>query len=217
MRAVAESGGVLLLLSGGLDSATLLADLSARAERVVALTFDYGQRNAAEIRAAAELAQLYGVAEHILARVQIPGAGVSALLADGPPPRSYDGAMPQGPVETYVPMRNLLFLANACSLAEARGIERVVIGFNGDDATNYWDCTAVFVEALNRTIALSSGRPVRIEAPLLVLAKTDVIARAHALGVPVERTVSCYRPDEARACGSCLSCRLRQGPPQLDR
>lgn len=210
MRAAADPNEVLLLLSGGLDSATLLADLSARGERVVALTFDYGQRNAAEILAADELAKLYAVTEHIHARLLLPGVGSSALLANGQRPPTYDGVLPVGPVETYVPMRNLLFVAHAASLAESRRIARVLIGFNRDDATNYWDCAADFVERANDVLALSTVGRVRLEAPLLALSKADVVARASALGVPITRTVSCYQPDHGGACGRCLACRLRR-------
>lgn len=210
MRAAVDPDAAVLLLSGGVDSTTLLAELAGRGMRVVALTFEYGQRHGAEVLAAAELARAYNVAEHLCVRVQLPGASASALLFDGPRLPTYDGALPTGPVETYVPMRNLIFISHAASLAEARGIGRVLVGFNRDDATNYWDCSAAFVERANAVLALSSFGRVRVEAPLIALSKAEVVARARALGVPTERTISCYQPADGSACNRCLACRLRQ-------
>lgn len=196
----------VLLLSGGLDSATLLAELRARGVAVLAVTFDYGQRNPAELHAAEVIAAHYHT-ERVVVDVSVAPRGSSALLTGGPQVPTYD-ALPRGPVPTYVPMRNLTLVTHACAIAEARGIPRVCVGFNRDDAENYWDCTRKFVELANALLGL--GGRVALEAPYVELTKVEVVARARSLGVPIERTFSCYAPDGGRPCGRCLACRVRE-------
>ncbi|MCB9636516.1 MAG: 7-cyano-7-deazaguanine synthase QueC [Sandaracinus sp.] len=200
---------MVLLLSGGLDSTTLLADLSARGVRVHALTFEYGQRHVQEVEAARWLASEYGCVRHDVVRLELWPREASTLLAGGEPTQTYDDNLPMGQVGAYVPMRNLVFLAQGVAIAEATGVERVLVGFNREDAANFWDCAPAFVDGLNTVLGLSTASRVRVEAPLAEFAKAEVVRRAEALGVPVERTVTCYSPGPAgAACGRCLACRI---------
>lgn len=201
---------VLLLLSGGVDSTTLLADLRRQGHPVVAVTFDYGQRHAVEVLAAKKLAQCHAVAEHLIVHLDLQLGGASTLLAGAgsPPVATFDGPLPSGPIDTYVPARNLTFIGHAAGLAEARRIRRIIIGFNADDATNYWDCSAEFIERVNATLQLGGGNAAQVEAPYLQMTKAEVAARACHLGVDLAETVSCYAPVDGVACGRCLSCRL---------
>jgi 7-cyano-7-deazaguanine synthase len=199
---------VLLLLSGGLDSATLLAEFASQGAEVHAITFDYGQRHANEIEAAAELAHQYRVADHLVVRLDLRIGEASALLRQGPAVSEYLSTPPTGHVDTYVPMRNLMFIAHAACIAEARGIRRLLIGFNKDDAVNYWDCAATFVDHVNAMLRLSTGGAVQVEAPNCTLTKAEVVQRARKLGVRLERTVTCYAPVNHSPCGRCLACRL---------
>ena len=198
-----------MLLSGGLDSTTLLAELATRGVHVDALTFDYAQRHVAEIAAAADLARTYGVADHRTVRLELPLGPGHPLRSGGTAVPEYAGAVAPGHVETYVAMRNLILLGYAAAVAEVRGIERVWVGFNRDDAANYWDCARGRVDGLNAVLARSTGGLVRVEAPFLAMSKGEVLQRARALGVPVERTVSCYSPGVgAVPCRRCLACTL---------
>lgn len=209
--------GVVLLLSGGLDSTTLLADLRARGVRVHALTFEYGQRHGAEVDAARELAVEYGCARHDVVHLELWPGEASTLLAAGAPIGTCDDDLPIGQVGAYVPMRNLVFLAHGVAIAETGGVERVLAGFNREDAVSFWDCAPAFVERLNGVLGLSTASRIRVEAPFVQLTKADILRRAAALGVPIDRTVTCYSPGPAgAACGRCLACRIleraRQGP-----
>jgi 7-cyano-7-deazaguanine synthase len=211
MRNAADAGErerVLLLLSGGLDSATLLAEVTSHGAEIHAITFDYGQRHAPEISAAAEFAHRYGVADHMVIELDLRIDEASALLARGPAVTEYSGDLPTGQVDTYVPMRNLMFVAHAACVAEVRGIRRILIGFNKDDAVNYWDCAAGFVEHTNALLCLSTGGAVQVEAPYCALTKAEVVQRARDYGVPLERTVTCYAPVADSPCGRCLACRI---------
>lgn len=199
---------VLLLLSGGVDSTTVLADLSRQGHPVIAVTFDYGQRHAVEVLAAKKFAQRYAVAEHLIVYLDLQLGGASTLLAGALPVATFDGPLPSGPVDTYVPARNLTFIGHAAGIAEARRIRRIIVGFNADDAANYWDCSAEFVERVNATLQLGGGNAAQVEAPYLQMTKADVAARARHLGVELAETVSCYAPVDGVACGRCLSCRL---------
>jgi len=208
----------VVLLSGGLDSATVAAELIQDGWRVHALTVDYGQRHAAEIAAAREIAAALGVEEHLVLPVDLAAFGGSALTdLSIAVPKSLD---PLAPVEgsipvTYVPARNLVLLALACSFAEARGAEAVAIGVNALDYSGYPDCRPEFVRAFAEAARLGTrcgveGAPLRLLTPLQELSKAQILARARALGVPVARTVSCYDPSAAgTACGRCDACRLR--------
>lgn len=208
----AAADGAVVLLSGGLDSATALAWARAEGHAPVALSFDYGQRHAAELRAAARLAAAAGC-EHVVFPLDLGRFGASALTDD-----AID--VPEGPEAgvpaTYVPARNTVFLAVALALAEARGIRDLCLGVNAVDYSGYPDCRGEFLEAFARLAALGTkagaeGRDFRIHAPLLELSKAEIIRLGARLGVDYAETVSCYRADaDGRACGRCEACRLRR-------
>ncbi len=207
----------VVLLSGGLDSATVAAEWVREGCAVHALTVDYGQRHRVEIEAARFLARHLGVEEHLVLRLDLRAVGGSALTADIPVPKAdhpEDPVLPEIPV-TYVPARNALFLSLALGLAEARGARRIGIGVNEVDYSGYPDCRPEFLAAFQRMADLATreglaGRGVVIYSPLQGLGKADILARARALGVPVDRTVSCYDPRaDGSPCGLCDSCRLR--------
>ena len=208
----AAADGAVVLLSGGLDSATALAWARAEGYAPVALSFDYGQRHAAELRAAARLAAAAGC-EHVVFPLDLGRFGASALTDDAI-------AVPEGPAAgipaTYVPARNTVFLAVALALAEARSIRDLCLGVNAVDYSGYPDCRGEFLEAFARLAALGTkagaeGRDFRIHAPLLELSKAEIIRLGARLGVDYAATVSCYRADaDGRACGRCEACRLRR-------
>lgn len=207
----------VVLLSGGLDSATTLAIARAEGFAVHALSFRYGQRHAIELEAARMVAEAMGVAEHAVADVDLRAFGGSALTADLPVPKDrpdpeHAGAIPI----TYVPARNTIFLAYALGWAEVLGASDLFIGVNAVDYSGYPDCRPEFLAAFEALANLATrsategGRPVRIHAPLLSLSKAQIIQRGRELGVDLAITRSCYDPDPAgRACGRCDSCRLR--------
>lgn len=207
----------MALLSGGLDSATVAAGLLREGWKVHALTVDYGQRHAAELEAARALAAALPLEEHLVLRVPLAAFGGSALTDAA---IAVPKAEPLAPVAaeipaTYVPARNLVLLSLAVAMAEARGAEAVAIGVNALDYSGYPDCRPEFVRAFAEAARLGTragdgGAPVRILAPLQDLGKAQILARARALGVPVERTLSCYDPGaDGAACGRCDACRLR--------
>jgi len=204
----------IVLLSGGLDSATVLAIAAAEGFEPLALSFQYGQRHAIELEAARRVAAAAGVREHVILTLDLRAIGGSALTADLPVPRDRDLAAQDIP-STYVPARNTIFLAHALALAEVRGIQDIYIGINAVDSSGYPDCRPGFVAAFEQLARLATragveGRPVRIRAPLIHLSKAEIIRRGLALGVDYGLTRSCYDPDPAgRACGHCDSCQIR--------
>jgi 7-cyano-7-deazaguanine synthase len=203
----------VVLVSGGLDSATTLAIARDRGHRCHALSFDYGQRHAVELAAARRVCESLGVAEHRVLALPIGGLGHSALTD-----RSI--AVPEvasaGIPVTYVPARNTVFLACALGFAEVLDAQHVYIGVNAVDYSGYPDCRPEFIRAFEQlanlaTRAAVEGRRMHIHAPLIELAKDAIIRRGLALGVDYSLTVSCYQPDVAGgACGRCDSCRLRR-------
>jgi 7-cyano-7-deazaguanine synthase len=204
----------IVLLSGGLDSATCL--LIAREERfeVFALSFDYGQRHRVELERARALAARYGASDHRILRLDLPARGSSALTDVATAvPRDSLGSEPI-PI-TYVPARNTLFLSHAIAWAEVIGAQDVFIGANALDYSGYPDCRPEFLEAFERAANLGTkagveGRRFRIRAPLLSMTKAEIISRAATLGLDFGLTVSCYDPsDSGRPCGHCDSCLLR--------
>ena len=206
----------IVLLSGGLDSATCL--LLAREEgfEVLALSFDYGQRHAVEIDRARALAARYGAGEHRVVRLEFPGKGVSALTDASIPVPRHGGGVDSIPV-TYVPARNTLFLAHALAWAEVRGASDIFIGANALDYSGYPDCRPEFIEAFERVANLATkaaveGRTVfRVRAPLLRLTKAEIVRKAEALGLDFALTSSCYEPGPSgEPCGVCDSCFLRE-------
>jgi 7-cyano-7-deazaguanine synthase len=209
---MAEAHAVVLL-SGGLDSATALA--IAREQRFVchALSVDYGQRHAAELDAARRVARAGGACEHRIMRIDLAGIGGSALTdrAIAVPERPSEGI----PV-TYVPARNTIMLALALAWVEVLGARDVFIGVNVLDASGYPDCRPEFIDAFGRLAALATragveGAPCRIHTPLIGWTKAEIIREGTRLQVDYRQTVSCYQADEkGRACGRCDACRLRR-------
>ncbi len=215
MSLVAEANGspAVVLLSGGLDSATVLAIARAQGHRCHALSFDYGQRHRVELAAARHIANLLGAVEHRVLTMPIGELGHSALTDPAI-------AVPEQPSAgipvTYVPARNTVFLACALGFAEVIDARDIYIGVNAVDYSGYPDCRPEFIAAFEHMAQLATragveGRGIRIRAPLIELSKAEIIRRGTALGVDYSITVSCYQPDETgRACGRCDSCRLRQ-------
>lgn len=205
---------VVLLLSGGLDSATCLAMASAAGARCHALTIDYNQRHAIELEAADALAAHHRVARHIRLPLDLRGFGGSALTADIDVPK--EGVEPGIPV-TYVPARNTIFLSVALGWAEAIGAADLLIGVNALDYSGYPDCRPAFIESFERCANLATKAGVegtsryRVHTPLLQLSKAGIVQAALAHGLDMEMTWSCYDPTaDGRHCGRCDSCRLRQ-------
>jgi 7-cyano-7-deazaguanine synthase len=206
----------VVLLSGGLDSATTLALALADGFAAHALTVDYGQRHRVEISRAERLAAALGAASHRVMRVEL-GPLAGCALTDGATPVPHDrrpGAGGRIPV-TYVPARNTLLLALALAWAETLGSLDLFIGANAVDYSGYPDCRPEFLQAFEGLARLATragieGGRIRIHAPLLAATKADIVREARRLGVDLGLTWSCYDPDPAgRACGTCEACRLR--------
>jgi len=203
----------VVLLSGGLDSATALAIAREQGFACHALSVDYGQRHAAELDAARRVARAGGAREHRIMRVDLAGIGGSALTDPAI-------AVPESPSEgipvTYVPARNTIMLALALAWVEVLAARDVFIGVNVLDASGYPDCRPEFIESFGRLAALATragveGRPCRIHTPLIGWTKAEIILEGTRLGVDYGQTVSCYQADaEGRACGRCDACRLRR-------
>jgi len=209
---VAAEPKAVVLVSGGLDSATVLAMAKDRGFDCYALSFDYGQRHRAELQAAARIAEAMGAVVHRVAKLDIGWMGGSALTDAGiaVPDQPQDGI----PI-TYVPARNTIFLSVALGWAEVLGAGHIFIGANAVDYSGYPDCRPEFIEAFQElanigTQAGVEGNGFTIDAPLLSMSKADIIRAGQALGVDYGLTVSCYDLDEnGTACGVCDSCRLR--------
>ena len=203
----------VVLLSGGLDSATVLAIAREAGYACHALSLDYGQRHNAELAAAARVAASLGAVEQRLIRLGLGDFGGSALTDDSI-------AVPEKPTAgipvTYVPARNTVMLALALAWAEVLGARDIFIGVNAVDYSGYPDCRPEFIAAFERMANLATragveGEQLHVHAPLQYLSKADIIRRGAALGVDYAQTVSCYQADaEGRACGRCDSCRLRR-------
>ena len=202
----------IALLSGGLDSATAAALARENGDRVIGLSFDYGQRHRRELDAAAQIAEQLQLAEHHQIAVDLAAWGGSALtdLSQTVPSEGVEsGVIPS----TYVPGRNTVFIAIGLSLAEARGAERLVLGVNAVDYSGYPDCRPDYLQAFQTLADLGSkagreGHGTRLWAPLVTWSKTKIVQEALRLGVPIEQTWSCYSGGE-HPCGVCDSCRIR--------
>jgi len=213
MTSAHRKANAVVLLSGGLDSATTLAIALRDGYQCHALSIAYGQRHSAELAAAARLAAQLGATAHRVMHVDLGGIGGSALT---------DGAIPvpiepgEGVPVTYVPARNTVMLALALAWAEVLEAEDVFIGVNAIDYSGYPDCRPEYIAAFERMASLATraaleGRPTRIRAPLQSLSKAQIILEGVRLGVDYRLTVSCYQADEeGRACGACDACRLRR-------
>jgi len=207
-----SSRNAVVLLSGGLDSSTVLAIARAEGFRPYALSVAYGQRHDAELAAAARVARALGAVEHRVARVDLGVFGGSALTDEAI-------AVPEAPTEgipvTYVPARNTVLLSVALAWAEVLGARDLFIGVNAVDYSGYPDCRPEFIAAFEAlanvaTKAGVEGARFRVHAPLMHLSKAEIIRRGLELGVDYSLTVSCYQADEmGRACGRCDACRLR--------
>ncbi len=205
----------VVLLSGGLDSSTVLAMALERGFKIVALTFDYGQRHRKEIDSATRIAKHFGVKEHIVVPLDLGRYLSSSLTQDSisiPSARSRSEIGMEIP-STYVPARNIVFLSIASSIAESRGASSVFIAANAVDFSGYPDCTPEFMDAFQKVLEVGTkagkeGRGIKIEAPILRESKAEIVREAIRLKVPLKLTWSCYRGG-AKACGVCDSCRLR--------
>jgi 7-cyano-7-deazaguanine synthase len=211
-RSVAGTPAVVLL-SGGLDSATVLAMAHSQGFDCYALSVEYGQRHSSELDAAKRVASALGARDHRIMRVDLAGIGGSALTDDSI-------AVPEAPTSgipiTYVPARNTMMLSLALGWAEVLSASDIFIGVNAIDYSGYPDCRPEFIAAFERLATLATkagveGHACRIHAPLIKLSKAEIIRAGTRLGVDYALTVSCYQADEAgRACGRCDSCRLRR-------
>ena len=207
------AGRAIVLVSGGLDSATTLALATAAGFRAYALSVDYGQRHRVELEAARRVAASGGAVEHRIMRVDLAAIGGSALTDAAI-------AVPEQPTAgipvTYVPARNTLMLSLALGWAEVVGAAAIYVGVNAIDYSGYPDCRPAFIAAFAALATVATragveGRPIAIEAPLLHMTKAEVIRTGLRLGVDYGQTVSCYQPgDGGRACGRCDACRLRR-------
>ena len=202
----------VILLSGGLDSATVAAQAIADGYEAIALSFRYGQRHERELVAARQVAAALSIHKHFVIDVNLALWGGSALTDESI-------AIPIGGVQTgeipitYVPGRNTVFIAIALSLAEAKGAEAIYLGINAVDYSGYPDCRPDYLEAFQKLAALSSkvgveGNAPKLVAPLVMDSKVDIVRRAQRLGVPIALTWSCYQGGEV-PCGVCDSCRIR--------
>ena len=208
----------VVLLSGGLDSATTLAIARSEGFQCCALTFAYGQRHKREIEAAKKVAESLGAVEHRIIEINLGGFGGSALTdaaIDVPKDRAGLNGSAQIPV-TYVPARNTIFLSYALAWAEVLGAFDIFIGVNSTDYSGYPDCRAEFIAAFEKTANLATAAAVegrgryRIQTPIIEMTKSRIILTGTKLGVDYSLTHSCYDPDShGRSCGRCDSCRLR--------
>jgi 7-cyano-7-deazaguanine synthase len=208
----------VVLLSGGLDSATVAAIAASEGFQVNALSFDYGQRHRWELEAAKRVAGSLGIANHRIAKIDLRVFGGSALTSDIDVPKGRtSNEMSHGIPITYVPARNTIFLSFALAWAEVLGAEDIFIGVNALDYSGYPDCRPEFIAAYENMANLATkagveGRQkLKVHAPLIQLTKAQIIQRGLELGVDYSLTSSCYDPDETGApCGQCDSCILRQ-------
>jgi 7-cyano-7-deazaguanine synthase len=210
---VTPSPPAVVLLSGGLDSATALAIAREQGFACHALSVDYGQRHAAELEAARRVARAGGAHEHRIMHVDLAGIGGSALTD---PKLAVPEEPSAGIPVTYVPARNTIMLSLALAWAEVLGAHDIFIGVNVLDASGYPDCRPEFIAAFIELAALATkagveGHPCRVHTPLIALTKAGIIREGMRLGVDYAQTVSCYQADDAgRACGRCDACRLRR-------
>ena len=207
----------VVLLSGGLDSATAAAWAVSRGFRLHALSIDYGQRHRVELEAARRLAASLGVEDHLIMRVDLAAFGGSALVsaAAAVPKDRSPAEISHGIPPTYVPARNTVFLSLALALAEARDADAIVLGINAVDYSGYPDCRPEYLHAFAAMARLGTkagveGRPVEFLAPLVRLTKADIIRLGLSLGVDYGLTTSCYDPaSDGGPCGRCDSCHIR--------
>ncbi|MEN8136436.1 MAG: 7-cyano-7-deazaguanine synthase QueC [Thermodesulfobacteriota bacterium] len=211
-----ENKKAVILLSGGLDSTTVLAIAQAAGFSCYCLSFAYGQRQGIELDRARAIAAQAGVVQHLILRLDLDKIGGSALTSDQQVPKHHAVSEISSKIPaTYVPGRNTIFLSHATAWAEVVGARDIFIGVNALDYSGYPDCRPEFIAAFESTINLGSkvgseGDKFTIQAPLMELSKGEIISKGLALGVDYGQTHSCYDPDgQGRACGGCDSCLLR--------
>jgi 7-cyano-7-deazaguanine synthase len=217
MTARAESKQAVLLLSGGLDSTTLLALAAQQEYAISALTFSYGQRHGLEIARARAVAARYGVLRHVVADIDMRQFGGSALTADIAVPKDRTASeLGHGIPITYVPARNTIFLSFALAWAEVLGAHEIFIGVNALDYSGYPDCRPEFIRAFEAMARLATkagvegGTPVSVRTPLIDMSKREIVSLGVSLGVDYSMTTSCYDPSaDGVACGHCDACQLR--------
>ena len=207
----------VVLLSGGLDSATTLAYAVSKGYECYALSFDYGQRHKFEIKAARKVARMLGAERHEVVRIDLSRFGGSALTSDIPVPKGRPHKkIGQGIPVTYVPARNTVFLSLALAWAETLGAFDIFIGVNALDYSGYPDCRPEFIRAFQRTADLATkagaeGGRFKVHTPLIKMSKADIIRLGRRLGVDYSITHSCYDPaPDGTPCGRCDSCLLRE-------
>ncbi len=204
----------VILLSGGLDSATVLAIAKSQGFECHTMAFDYGQRHRSELEASEKLAKAMGVKTHRVMKVDMRNIGGSALTDEGiaVPTTGVEDEIPV----TYVPARNTIFLSYGLALAEVLEADNIFIGVNAVDYSGYPDCRPEYIEAFEKMANLATkraieGHPLKVQTPLIDLSKGEIIQKGLELGVNYSLTVSCYQANEAgEACGLCDSCRLRK-------
>ncbi len=207
----------VVLLSGGLDSATTLAYAVSKGYECHAVTFDYGQRHRFEIKAARKVAKTLGAKEHLVIKIDLRKFGGSALTSDISVPKGRSAKkIGTGIPVTYVPARNTVFLSLALAFAESRGAHDIFIGVNALDYSGYPDCRPEFIRAFERTANLATkagveGAKFKIHAPLIKMTKAEIVKLGRKLGVDYSLTHSCYDPaPDGTPCGKCDSCILRE-------
>ena len=202
----------VVLLSGGLDSATVLAIAKSQGFDCYTLSFDYGQRHATELAAALRVSDKMGAAEHKVVKIDLRSIGGSALTADIAVPEQHADGIPV----TYVPARNTVFLSIALGWAEVLEADAIFVGVNAVDYSGYPDCRPDYIKAFETMANLATKRGVEghhlhVHAPLMQLSKAQIIRQGTQLGVDYSQTISCYQADaQGRACGRCDSCRFRR-------
>lgn len=217
MEAASNRRRAVVLLSGGLDSTTALAIARREGYEIYALTFRYGQRHEVEIEAARRVAASFGVAEHVIAQIDLRAFGGSAVTADIEVPKNRGlEEMGAGIPVTYVPARNAIFLSFALAWAEVLGANDIFIGVNALDYSGYPDCRPEFIEAFQRMADLATkagvegAQKLKIHTPLIAWTKAQIIRKGIELGVDYAMTVTCYDPTaDGAACGECDACLLR--------
>jgi 7-cyano-7-deazaguanine synthase len=206
----------VVLLSGGLDSTTVLAIAGTQGYSTYALSFDYGQNHQVELEAASRIAKHLGVKEHVIAKVDLRSFGGSALTTDQPVPKGRTTeAIGHGIPSTYVPARNTVFLSLSLSWAETLGSTDIFIGVNALDYSGYPDCRPEFIEAFEKMANLgtkigSEGGQIKIHTPLISMSKKQIVETGMSLGLDYGMTITCYDPSiTGEACGQCDACLLR--------
>lgn len=204
----------VILLSGGLDSATVLAMAKSEGFSCHAMSFQYGQRHSYELECAQNIAKAWGVNEHLISNIDLRSIGGSALTSNIQVPKDRDvSEMGDGIPVTYVPARNTIFLSFALAWAEVLGSRDIFIGVNALDYSGYPDCRPEYIAAFEAMANLATKSAIetgiKIHTPLISLTKTEIIKKGLDLGVDYSMTSSCYDPKDANACGTCDSCQLR--------